>query len=170
MRQRVGIAGALACDPSLLVADEPTTALDVTIQDQILELFGELQRELGMAVLLITHDLGVVAGQADRVLVMYAGRIVESGPTDAVYYRTRHRYTEALLQSIPRLETSRDQPLYSIPGLPPDLSSPPAACRFAARCRFATDVCRTEEPPLVEEGDGHAYACFHPAGIEDPKP
>jgi oligopeptide/dipeptide ABC transporter ATP-binding protein len=170
MRQRVGIAGALACDPTLLVADEPTTALDVTIQDQILELFGELQRELGMAVLLITHDLGVVAGQADRVLVMYAGRIVESGPTDAVYYRTRHRYTEALLQSIPRLETRRDQPLYSIPGLPPDLSSPPAACRFAARCRFATDVCRTEEPPLVTEDDGHAYACFHPAGIPDPNP
>jgi peptide/nickel transport system ATP-binding protein len=170
MRQRVGIAGALACDPSLLVADEPTTALDVTIQDQILELFGELQRELGMAVLLITHDLGVVAGQADRVLVMYAGRIVESGPTDAVYYKTRHRYTEALLASIPRLETRRDQPLYSIPGLPPDLAHPPAACRFAARCRFATEICRTQEPPLVEEDDGHAYACFHPAGIEDPNP
>jgi oligopeptide/dipeptide ABC transporter ATP-binding protein len=171
MRQRVVIAAALACDPSLLVADEPTTALDVTIQDQILELFGLLQEELGMAVLLITHDMGVVAGQADRVLVMYAGLIVESGPTDDVFYRTRHRYTEALLSSIPRLETSRAEPLYTIPGLPPDLSAPPAGCRFAARCRFATEVCLTQEPPLVAHEDGHAYACWHPAGdVEDAQP
>jgi peptide/nickel transport system ATP-binding protein len=168
MRQRVGIAAALACDPKVLIADEPTTALDVTTQDQILELFGQLRTALGMAVLLITHDLGVVAGQADRVMVMYAGQIVESGPTDAIYARTRHRYTEALLASIPRLDTSRATRLYSIPGLPPDLSAPPPACRFAPRCRFATEECRTDAPPVVEDAEGHAYACFHP--VENGRP
>jgi oligopeptide/dipeptide ABC transporter ATP-binding protein len=165
MRQRVAIAIAVACEPAVLVADEPTTALDVTMQDQILRLFGRLREELGTGVLLITHDMGVVAGQADRVLVMYAGRIVEEGPTERVFYETRHRYTEALLASIPRLETSKSESLPSIGGQPPDLARPPAACRFAPRCRHATQICRTEEPPV--EGDGeHAFVCFHPAGRE----
>jgi oligopeptide/dipeptide ABC transporter ATP-binding protein len=162
MRQRVCVAIALACDPALLIADEPTTALDVTTQDQILALFARLKSELGMAVLLITHDMGVVAGQADRVLVMYAGKLVECGETDRIFYETRHRYTQALLESIPRLDTSRDAALYSIRGAPPDLSRPPAACRFSPRCAHATDVCRTEEPQLTG-ANGHVFACFHPA-------
>jgi peptide/nickel transport system ATP-binding protein len=162
MRQRVSLATALACDPALLVADEPTTALDVTTQDQILELLARLKREIGMAVLLITHDLGVVAGQADRVLVMYAGKLVEAGSTDEIFYETRHRYTEALLRSIPRLDTSREAPLFSIPGQPPDLTRPPQGCRFAARCGHAGDDCRAATPPLV--GGRHIHACLHPAG------
>jgi peptide/nickel transport system ATP-binding protein len=161
MRQRVSLATALACDPTVLVADEPTTALDVTTQDQILELLDRLKRELGMAVLLITHDLGVVAGQADRVLVMYAGKLVEAGTTDEIFYETRHRYTEALLRSIPRLTTDRSAPLFSISGQPPDLSRPPQGCRFAARCAHATAECLAETPPLT--GGEHAHACLHPA-------
>jgi peptide/nickel transport system ATP-binding protein len=161
MRQRVSLATALACDPALLIADEPTTALDVTTQDQILELFARLKAELGMAVLLITHDMGVVAGQADRVLVMYAGRLVEAGTTDRIFYGKRHRYTEALLGSIPRLSTSRDEPLSTIPGQPPDLARPPAGCRFAPRCAHATEVCRASDPQLAGE-PGHLFACFHP--------
>jgi len=161
MRQRVSLATALACDPALLVADEPTTALDVTTQDQILELLARLKREIGMAVLLITHDLGVVAGQADRVLVMYAGKLVEAGSTDQIFYETEHRYTEALLRSIPRLTSSRTAPLFSIPGQPPDLTRPPEGCRFAARCGHATAECGAGSPPLV--GAGHVHACLHPA-------
>jgi oligopeptide/dipeptide ABC transporter ATP-binding protein len=161
MRQRVSLAIALACDPPLLIADEPTTALDVTTQDQILQLFARLSRELGMAVLLITHDMGVVAGQADRVLVMYAGRLVETGATEEIFYRTRHRYTEALLASIPRLTSDREEALYSIPGQPPDLSRPPAGCRFAARCGHATAECVEADPPLVGPL-GHLFACIHP--------
>jgi peptide/nickel transport system ATP-binding protein len=160
MRQRVSLATGLACEPAVLVADEPTTALDVTTQDQILELLTRLKREIGIGVLLITHDLGVVAGQADRVLVMYAGKIVEAGPTDRIFYDTRHRYTEALVQSIPRLTTSRSEPLYSIPGQPPDLSRPPEGCRFAARCAYATPECVAAVPPLV--GTEHVHACIHP--------
>src|SRR5581483_6298211 len=160
MRQRVAIAAALACDPAVVVADEPTTALDVTTQDQILELLTRLKRELGMAVLLITHDLGVVAGRADRILVMYAGKIVEAGATEQIFYETRHRYTEALLRSIPRLETSRVDPLFSIPGQPPDLARPPHGCRFAPRCGHATEECRSAEPSFV--GNGHVHACVHP--------
>jgi oligopeptide/dipeptide ABC transporter ATP-binding protein len=118
-----------------------------------------------MALILITHDLGVVAGHADRVLVMYAGKIVETGTTDQVYTRARHRYTEALLGSVPHLTTSRDDVLRTIPGLPPDLSSPPRACRFAPRCPHATEVCRTEEPPLVAADGDHPFACHHPAGL-----
>jgi peptide/nickel transport system ATP-binding protein len=165
MRQRVSIATALACDPALLVADEPTTALDVTTQDQILELLARLRAELGMAVLLITHDLGVVAGQADRVLVMYAGRLVEAATTNAVFYETRHRYTEALLRSIPRLSTSREEPLYSIPGQPPDLSRPAEGCRFAPRCAHATAECVEGVPPLAGPPE-HLHACVHPVAQE----
>jgi oligopeptide/dipeptide ABC transporter ATP-binding protein len=160
MRQRVMIALALACEPKLLIADEPTTALDVTIQAQILELLQRLRDQLSMGVLLVTHDLGVIAGQADRVLVMYAGRIVESGPTHELFARPRHPYTEALLGAIPRLDQEQGEELRSIPGLPPDLAHPPAGCRFAPRCAFATDRCRTEDPALT--GDTHTYACFHP--------
>jgi peptide/nickel transport system ATP-binding protein len=165
MRQRIAIAIALAGEPQLVIADEPTTALDVTTQDQILELFERLQQELGMALILITHDLGVVAGHADRVLVMYAGKIVETGTTDQVYTRARHRYTEALLASVPHLTTSRGDVLRTIPGLPPDLSSPPRACRFHPRCPHATDVCREQEPPLVAADGDHPFACHHPAGV-----
>jgi peptide/nickel transport system ATP-binding protein len=162
MRQRVSLATALACEPALLIADEPTTALDVTTQDQILELLARLRAEIGMAVLLITHDLGVVAGQADRVLVMYAGKLVEAGTTNRIFYETRHRYTEALLRSIPRMTSSREEALYSIPGQPPDLSRPPSGCRFATRCAHSTEQCVAGVPPFVGPPD-HIHACVHPA-------
>jgi peptide/nickel transport system ATP-binding protein len=161
MRQRVSLATALACEPALLVADEPTTALDVTTQDQILEQLARLRAEIGMAVLLITHDLGVVAGQADRVLVMYAGKLVEAGATNRIFYETRHRYTEALLRSIPRMTTSREEALFTIPGQPPDLSRPPAGCRFATRCAHSTQKCVAEVPTLVGPPE-HLHACVHP--------
>jgi len=162
LRQRVMIAMALACEPKLLIADEPTTALDVTIQAQILRLLDELKARLDMGMLLVTHDMGVIAGRADRVLVMYAGRIVEAAPTEVLFSHPRHPYTEALLGAIPRMTQDRDQDLYSIPGLPPDLSHPPAGCRFAARCRYATEICREQDPVLEEREPGHQYACFHP--------
>jgi peptide/nickel transport system ATP-binding protein len=162
MRQRVMIALALACEPRLLIADEPTTALDVTIQAQILDLLGELRNRLGMGILLVTHDLGVIAGRADRVLVMYAGRIVESGETKALFAEPRHPYTEALLASIPKLDQDKNDALQSIPGLPPDLADPPAGCRFAPRCRYATDFCRENDPDLSPDQDGQSYACFFP--------
>jgi oligopeptide/dipeptide ABC transporter ATP-binding protein len=161
-RQRVMIAIALACEPKLLIADEPTTALDVTIQAQILALLDDLKERLGMAVLLITHDMGVVAGRADRVQVMYAGRIVESARTSPLFTHMRHPYTQALLGSIPKLTQDPDVELFSIPGLPPDLTDPPPGCRFAARCRHATDQCRVEEPPLDGPLPGHVFACWHP--------
>jgi oligopeptide/dipeptide ABC transporter ATP-binding protein len=161
-RQRVMIAIALSCDPKLLIADEPTTALDVTIQAQILALLDDLKARLGMAVLLITHDMGVVAGRADRVNVMYAGRIVESTRTSPLFSHMHHPYTQALLGSIPKLTQDPDVELFSIPGLPPDLTDPPAGCRFAARCRLATDQCRFDEPPLTDPEGGHAFACWHP--------
>jgi peptide/nickel transport system ATP-binding protein len=161
LRQRVMIGIALACEPKLLIADEPTTALDVTIQDQILVLLDELKERLGMAVLLITHDLGVIAGRADRVLVMYAGKIVEKAETSELFRRTRHPYTAALLASIPKLGEPTSQRLHSIPGLPPDLTHPPEGCRFAERCRFTTDECRIE-PVLGGPDPSHPYACFHP--------
>jgi peptide/nickel transport system ATP-binding protein len=163
-RQRVMIGIALACEPKLLIADEPTTALDVTIQDQILVLLDELKERLGMAVLLITHDLGVIAGRADRVLVMYAGKIVEKAATGELFRRTRHPYTSALLASIPKLDQPTSRRLYSIPGLPPDLAHPPDGCRFAARCRYATQECRDSEPVLGGPDPAHPYACFHPVG------
>jgi peptide/nickel transport system ATP-binding protein len=162
MRQRVMIAMALACDPKLLIADEPTTALDVTIQAQILELLSDLKEKLGMAVLLITHDMGVIAGRTDRVMVMYAGKAVESCSTEALFDEMRHPYSQALLASIPRLEQDNKQRLYSIPGLPPDLTNPPVGCRFAPRCERATDKCRVDEPPLTGPSDEHTFACWHP--------
>jgi oligopeptide/dipeptide ABC transporter ATP-binding protein len=162
LRQRVMIAMALSCDPKLLIADEPTTALDVTIQLQILELLYDLKQRLQMAVLLITHDMGVIAGRADRVIVMYAGKIVESAETAELFEETRHPYTEALLASIPRMDQREDTPLYSIPGLPPDLSNPPAWCRFQPRCRYATARCHEEEPLLRADTPGHEFACFNP--------
>jgi len=162
LRQRVMIAMALACEPKILIADEPTTALDVTIQLQILELLYDLKQRLKMAVLLITHDMGVIAGRADRVMVMYAGKIVESADTVELFERTRHPYTEALLASIPRMDQREDTALYSIPGLPPDLSHPPTWCRFQPRCRYATAICHEEEPPLGGDLPDHEYACFNP--------
>ena len=162
------IAMALVCDPKLLIADEPTTALDVTIQAQILDLLDDLRRRLHMAVLLITHDMGVIAGRADRVAVMYAGKIVETAETRTLFKGMRHRYTEALVEAIPRLDQDASTGLYSIPGLPPDLTAPPPACRFAARCRYDTTVCHTEEPVLIEHEPDHLYACHHPAGVDSP--
>ena len=162
MRQRVVIAMALACDPELLIADEPTTALDATIQKQILELIDDLRTRLGMAVILVTHDLGVIAGHTDRVAVMYAGKIMETSPTPELFANPRHPYTEALFRARPE-NAGSDRKLYAIPGLPPDLSDPPRGCRFAARCAYATEECRAQEPELT--GDNHAFACFHPLGI-----
>jgi oligopeptide/dipeptide ABC transporter ATP-binding protein len=160
MRQRVMIAMALMCRPQILIADEPTTALDVTIQAQILELLERLQHELGMAVLLITHDLGVVAGTADRVVVMYAGQVVETATTRALFARPGHPYTEGLLESIPRLDRPRDR-LHSIPGSVPAATAWPAGCRFHPRCPYAWEKCRTEEPPLLETGtEGHTARCW----------
>ncbi len=166
LRQRVMIAMALACEPKLLIADEPTTALDVTIQAQILDLIDELRQRLAMAVVLITHDMGVIAGRTDRVIVMYAGKVAEEAETGELFNRIRHPYSEALLASVPKLDQRRDERLASIPGLPPDLSQTITNCRFAPRCRYATDRCREEDPPLVDTEDSgalvHRYACFHP--------
>jgi len=182
LRQRVMIAIALACEPKLLIADEPTTALDVTIQAQILNLIDELRERLKMAVILITHDLGVIAARSDRVMVMYAGKIVESATTEELFGSMRHPYAEALLESIPRLDQDRNRRLFTISGLPPDLSGDLVGCRFAPRCRYATDECRSTEPELlpgpaslpgaatgpssdatdVATSEAHLYACFHP--------
>ena len=164
LRQRVMIAMALACEPKLLIADEPTTALDVTIQAQILSLLDSLKREFKMAILLITHDLGVIAGRADRVCVMYAGKIVEEAGIEELFASVRHPYTEALLQSIPKPDQDQSEVLYSIPGVPPDLARPPAACRFHPRCRYATNECKNREPMLDGDNPEHAYACYHPVG------
>lgn len=160
MRQRAMIAMALACNPALLIADEPTTALDVTIQAQIVDLIQRLQQQLGMALIWITHDLGVVAGLAERVLVMYAGFIVESALVDDLYERPRHPYTAALLRSLPRIDGSAGEVLESIDGLPPDLIQLPKGCPFAARCTFVQDKCRTENPPLENITPDHKIACW----------
>jgi oligopeptide/dipeptide ABC transporter ATP-binding protein len=162
LRQRVMIAMALANEPKLLIADEPTTALDVTIQAQILALLRDLKDRLGMAMLLITHDMGVIAGHADRVNVMYAGRVVETADVGELFASMHHPYTQALLASIPQLDQDVDKALHAIPGLPPDLSHPPQGCRFAARCPRATDKCRAEEPPLTGPTPGHVFSCWHP--------
>ena len=159
MRQRVMIAMALACRPKLLLADEPTTALDATIQAQILDLLRGLQRELGMAVVLITHDLGVVSEVAHRVLVMYAGRVVETSPAAAIFERPLHPYTEGLLASIPRLEGPIER-LDAIPGQVPPPDAMPAGCRFAPRCRHAEPACRAAPPPLAPRGEGRSAACI----------
>ncbi len=159
MRQRVMIAIALTCDPKLLIADEPTTALDVTIQAQILELMKDLTRRLGIAMVVITHNLGIVARYADRVNVMYAARIVESGAADDVFGNPRHPYTLGLMRSVPRLDRPRDARLETIEGLPPNLLDPPTGCRFGPRCTLADERC-TREPPLERVGEGHAAACW----------
>jgi oligopeptide/dipeptide ABC transporter ATP-binding protein len=162
LRQRVMIAIALSCEPRVLLADEPTTALDVTIQAQILSLLDDLKDRLGMATLLVTHDMGVVAGRTNRINVMYAGRIVETAPTDRLFSAMRHPYTQALLGSIPRLDADNTKALVTIPGLPPDLTNPPVGCRFAPRCPRASAQCRAQEPCLDGDTPGHLFACWHP--------
>ena len=193
MRQRVVIACALICRPTLLVADEPTTALDVTIQSQILDLFDRLRDELGMAILLVTHDMGVVAGHTDRILVMYGGREAELGPTRAVFAQPRHRYSEGLLASVIRIGAPRGTPLASIGGRPPDLAAPPAGCGFAARCAHADAACRDVAPqarvdvapqarvdvapqarvdvaPQARVDVAHRWRCHHPASYAGDAP
>jgi peptide/nickel transport system ATP-binding protein len=169
MRQRVCIAIAIACSPRLLLADEPTTALDVTIQRQILDLLTKLQHEKEMAMILITHDLGVVAGRTERILVMYGGRVVESGPTTTVFEEHRHPYTELLLAAIPRLERPSHSRLVAIPGQPVDSVDPKPMCRFAPRCRRAQPTCLENDPVLMPTSmdPEHAFACFFPVGSDD---
>jgi oligopeptide/dipeptide ABC transporter ATP-binding protein len=166
MRQRVMIAMALACDPKLIIADEPTTALDVTIQAQILELMKNLTREMGVAMIIITHNLGVVARYADRVNVMYAGKIVESGTAKEIYHNPRHPYTLALLKSVPRLDLPRGAKLDPVDGQPPDLARLDDGCPFRPRCRFAQDGCANDVPPLAEVREKHWSACFEQDAVE----
>jgi oligopeptide transport system ATP-binding protein len=163
MQQRIMIAMALSCDPELLIADEPTTSLDVTVQAQLLEIIAELRERLGTAVILITHNLGVVARYVDRVNVMYAGRLVETAPTDALYGTPKHPYTIGLLASVPRLDSERKESLRIIKGLPPNLSRLPGGCSFHPRCEYAFDRCREEMPMLEEVGPNHFRACFYDA-------
>ena len=165
MRQRAMIAMAMSCEPKLLIADEPTTALDVTIQAQIMQLMAKVREETGTAIILITHALGVVANLADRVAVMYAGKIVETGTAEDIFYRPKHPYTQALLKSLPTVETSREEKLVSIAGTPPDLFMPPKGCEFASRCEHCMKVCKKHVPPTYEVGAGHKAACWrlHPA-------
>ena len=160
MRQRVMIAIALACEPKLLIADEPTTALDVTIQAQILELMMELKEKLGMAIIMITHDLGVVASMCDRIAVMYAGRIVEYGTTDDIFYNPKHEYTKGLLKSIPRLDAKEHERLVPIEGTPIDLLNPPAGCPFAPRCSNCMKICLREMAPVTTFDDVHYTQCW----------
>jgi peptide/nickel transport system ATP-binding protein len=170
MRQRIVIAIALACGPKLLFADEPTTALDVTVQAQILNLLQQQQRERDMAMVLVTHDLGVVAGRADEIAVMYAGQIVERAPTRTLFAHMRMPYTEGLLKSIPKLEQPSHSRLQIIGGRPPDLVTPPPGCKFAPRCPYAQERCHAEEPPLVEaDTPGHYYRCWYPVGTAEGK-
>ena len=170
MRQRIMIAMALACDPALILADEPTTALDVTIQAQILELMKSLSRRLDVAILMITHNLGVVARYADRVNVMYAGKIVERASARELYANPRHPYTLGLLRSVPRLDEPRRAKLRPIPGQPPDLSRLPAGCSFAPRCAYVVDRCRAEVPPLAELSADHLSACWLSRDLPDLAP
>lgn len=160
MRQRVMIAIALACDPQVLIADEPTTALDVTIQAQILELIKDLRQKLGMAIVWITHDLGVIAGIADRVMVMYGGQVVEQAPVKELFANPQHPYTRALLKTIPNVRGGREDKLNVIEGQPPILRAPPTACPFAARCDSHFDQCGAENPPRYQVGNQHDVACF----------
>jgi len=165
MRQRVMIAMALACNPKLIIADEPTTALDVTIQAQILELMKELTRKLGVAMIIITHNLGVVARYADRVNVMYAGRIIESGDAEQIYHNPKHPYTLALLRSVPRMDVARGNKLQPVDGQPPDLTKLDDGCAFRPRCAFATEQCARAKPALEEVEAGHISACWEKARV-----
>lgn len=160
MRQRVMIAIAFACAPKLLIADEPTTALDVTIQAQIIRLLRQMQTEHDTSIVMITHDLGVVANMANRIFVMYAGMIVEKGSCDDIFYNPRHPYTKALLNAVPRLDLENKQVLDSIEGTPPDLSAPPAGCPFMTRCKYSMTVCAKAMPPAIDFGGGHTTACW----------
>jgi oligopeptide/dipeptide ABC transporter ATP-binding protein len=174
MRQRAMIAMGLSNEPSVLIADEPTTALDVTVQAQMIELLRDLNREMGTAIILITHNLAVVASLCTRVIVMYAGRIVEQGPTKQIFNSPQHPYTWSLLQSIPRIDETKHEKLLTIAGLPPDLSNPPPGCLFHPRCRFRIDRCLQEEPPLGEVGPGQDARCWvlmrnALAGTESPR-
>ena len=170
MRQRIMIAIALACGPSLLLADEPTTALDVTVQAQILNLLAEQRAERNMSLVLVTHDLGVVATNTDRVAVMYGGRVMETAPTKDLFLNMRHPYTKALFESIPNIKNPSHTKLTVIPGRPPDLVSPPPGCKFAPRCPRANDRCLKEEPPLLSDGQpDHQFACWDPVEISRPK-
>ena len=164
MRQRAMIAMALACNPQLLIADEPTTALDVTIQAQIMQLMGKIREETKTAIILITHDLGVVANLADQVAVMYAGKVVEKGTVRDIFYKSAHPYTKALLKSLPTIDTKKEEELISIPGTPPDLYAPPQGCGFASRCEHCMKICQANQPPVFELGKGHTASCWrlHP--------
>ncbi|PJI08450.1 MULTISPECIES: ABC transporter ATP-binding protein [Clostridium] len=172
MRQRAMIAIALSCNPKILIADEPTTALDVTIQAQIMDLMHDLQKKLGTSIILITHDLGIVAGSAHRIQVMYSGLIVERGTTDEIFENPEHPYTWALLQSVPRLDTLNKKELYSLNGTPPDLLKPPIGCPFAARCIYCMQICKEEMPEETEISKTHSVSCWlkHPMApkVESP--
>lgn len=171
MQQRIMIAMALSCDPEILIADEPTTSLDVTVQAQVLEVLNELRERMGSAVIMITHNLGVVARYVDRVNVMYAGHLVETGPTETIYDTPKHPYTIGLLASVPRLDTKRRIAPKVIPGLPPNVAKLPPGCPFAPRCDYVMDICRTEMPPLEKVGEDHYRACYYPADeLERVKP
>lgn len=164
MRQRAMIAMALACSPNLLIADEPTTALDVTIQAQIIDLIRDLQKKLGTAVILITHDLGVVADLAERIMVMYSGKIVEQGTCDEIFYNPKHPYTWSLLKAVPRLDLKNKEPLVSIQGTPPDLIAPPKGCGFSTRCKYCMKICMQKDPASIDFGENHIASCWlhHP--------
>jgi oligopeptide/dipeptide ABC transporter ATP-binding protein len=165
MQQRIMIAMALSCNPELLIADEPTTSLDVTVQAQLLELIDNLRAQFGTAIMIITHNLGVVARYVDRVNVMYAGNLVESGSTEVIYGEPRHPYTLGLMTSVPRLDMARRQDLNVIQGLPPNLARLPRGCTFNPRCYMAIDRCRKERPPLVEVGEDHYASCFRSSEV-----
>ena len=169
MQQRIMIAMALSCNPELLIADEPTTSVDVTVQAQLLELLDSLRAQFGTSVIIITHNLGVVARYADRVNVMYAGRLAETAPTDILYGEPKHPYTIGLLASVPRLDLARKRKLRVIDGLPPNLARVPKGCAFCPRCYFAIDRCREEKPELEEVGEGHYSACFRSGEVQRDK-
>lgn len=160
MRQRAMIAMALSCNPKLLIADEPTTALDVTIQAQIVDLLSEIRNEFNTSIILITHDLGVVASLADRIAVMYAGKVVETGTAADIFYNSKHPYTKALLESLPKHDTNKEDVLTSIPGTPPDLLNPPKGCGFASRCKNCMKICLEKQPPEFEVNEGHLSSCW----------